>query len=106
MGSRPEKGSAKIVGGVVLSEVDAPASDAPRIGWWLDTEHAHYAGELVTAVDERLRQLGAAVVVMQVRADDEHAIAVAEAAGFRRGDAVRHVNQAGVELDFWQYSRP
>ena len=101
-----EKGSGHIVGGVVLTEVDVAKGEAPRIGWWLDTEHAQYAGELVEAVDQRLRQLGAQVVVMHVRADDETAIAAAEAAGFRRGDAVKHTNQAGVDLDFWQYSRP
>jgi RimJ/RimL family protein N-acetyltransferase len=101
-----EKGSARVVGGVVLTEVDVPTSDAPRIGWWLDAEDAHYAGELVEAVVQRLHQLGAEAIVMQVRVDDEAAIAVAEAAGFRRGDAVRHTNQAGVDLDFWQYSRP
>lgn len=101
-----EKGSARIVGGVVLTEVDGSSSDRPRIGWWLRPDAAEYAAELIAAVDQRLRQLGAAVVVMHVRADDERAIAVTEAAGFRRGEAVRHTTQTGVELDFWRYSRP
>ena len=101
-----EKGSAKIVGGVVLTEVDDSAGEARRVGWWLERGADHYAAELVAAIDERLRALGVEVVVMHVRSDDERAIRVAEEAGYRRGDAVQHTTHAGRQLDFWQYSRP
>jgi len=101
-----EKGTARIVGGVVLTEVDAESGDSRRIGWWLGSGSEHYASELIATVDERLRALGTKVVVMHVRADDESANATAEAAGYRRGRSVQHTTQSGRSLEFWEYSRP
>lgn len=101
-----EKGTAKIVGGVVLTEFDDRIGEARRIGWWLAAGAEHHATELVAAVDQRLRALEVAVVVMHVRADDDHAIQVAETTGFRRGEPVQHVTQTGRQLDFWEYLRP
>ncbi len=37
-----EKGSVRIVGGVVLTEVDMHAGDTPRIGWWLEPDADRY----------------------------------------------------------------
>lgn len=101
-----EKGTARIIGGVVLTEAGTESGAASRIGWWLGTGSEHYAAELIATVDERLRALGIGVVVMQVRADDDDAIATAEAAGFRRGRSVQHTTQSGRNLAFWEYSRP
>lgn len=101
-----EKGSARIVGGLVLSEVDDPSQDVRRIGWWLEPGAERYAPELLAGAEERLRALGADRVVMHVRADDDDALRTVGDAGFRRGDAVQHTNAAGQPLDFWEYVRP
>ena len=98
-----EKGSVRIVGGVVLTEVDVHAGDTPRIGWWLVPGAERYGGELVGAVDDRLRAMGADTVVMHLRADDDVALGVAEEAGFVRGSAVRHVTSTGRQIDFWEW---
>ena len=101
-----EKGSARIVGGLVLTEIDDPSGDVRRIGFWLVPGAERYAAELITAADERLRAEGADRVVMHVRTDDDAALSDAEAAGFRRSDAVQHTTTAGRQLDFWEYVRP
>ncbi len=100
------KGSANIVGGVVVTEIDALSSDVRRIGWWLQPGAEHYAPELIAATDERLRALGADVVVLHLRAAAGEALRIAEQAGFRRGEALRHTTVSGQELDFWEYLRP
>ena len=98
-----EKGSVRIVGGVVLTEVDIHAGDRPRIGWWLEPDAQRYGSELVRAVDDRLRAMGADTVVMHLRADDDTALGVAEEAGFIRGKAVQHMTSTGQQIDFWEY---
>ena len=100
-----EKGSVRIVGGVVLTEVDTHAGDTPRIGWWLEPAANRYGSELVRAVDERLRAIGADTVVMHLRTDDDIALGVAEEAGFTRGTAVQHTTSTGQQIDFWEYVR-
>ncbi len=99
-----EKGSADIVGGVVITEEGATA-DVRRIGWWLQPGAERYAPELLAATDERLRAMGASAVMMHLRATDAEALRVAEAAGFRRGAAVQHTTTSGQLLDFWEYIR-
>lgn len=101
-----EKGSARIVGGVVLTDVDDQTGDVRRIGWWLGSGFEGYAAELINTVDERLRAMGADVVVMHLRADAELALRIAEAVGFRRRGTVRHTTPAGRHIDFLEYSRP
>ena len=101
-----EKGSARIVGGLVLTEVADPEADVRRIGFWLEPGAERYAAQLIAAADQRLRAEGADRVLIHVRADDEPAQRNAEAAGFRRSEAVRHTTSAGRELDFWEYVRP
>ena len=100
-----EKGSIRIVGGVVLTEVDTHAGDTPRIGWWLVPGADMYGSELVSAVDGRLRAMGASTVIMHLHIDDNIALAVAEEAGFTRGAAVQHATSTGQEIDFWEYVR-
>ena len=100
-----EKGSVRIVGGVVLTEVDTHAGDTPRIGWWLEAGADTYGTELVSAVDGRLRAIGANTVIMHVHTDDDIALRVAEQAGFTRGAAVQHATSTGQEIDFWEYVR-
>lgn len=100
-----EKGSARIVGGVVLTDVEAATGESRRIGWWLEPGSDQHGTELVRAVDERLRAMGADTVVMHVRADDDVAIRVADEAGFSRGDAVNHTTSTGQQIDFWNYVR-
>jgi RimJ/RimL family protein N-acetyltransferase len=100
-----EKGSVHIVGGVVLTEVDTHAGDTPRIGWWLEPGADRYGSELVRAVDDRLRAIGAHTVIMHLHNDDDTALGVAEEAGFTRGTAVRHTTSTGQQLDFWEYVR-
>lgn len=101
-----EKGTARIVGGVVLTEVDDPTRDVRRVGWWLRPGSEQLASELVGAVDERLRAMGVDAVVMHLRADDDVAIRIAEEAGYQRGEAVQHTTPTGRQVDFWVYSRP
>ena len=100
-----EKGSLRVVGGVVLTEVEMHAGDSPRIGWWLESPAAAYGTEMVSAVDARLRAMGADTVVMHLRTDDAAAIGVAEQTGFTRGAAVQHVTSSGRQIDFWEYTR-
>jgi RimJ/RimL family protein N-acetyltransferase len=100
-----EKGSVRIVGGVVLTEVDTHAGDTPRIGWWLEPDANRYGSELVRAVDDRLRAIGADTVIMHLRPDDDIALGVAEEAGFTRGTTVRHTTSNGQQIDFWEYVR-
>ena len=101
-----EKGSARIIGGLVLTEVDDSSGVARRMGWWLGAGSEAYAFELITAVDERLRAMGADVGVMHLRADDDLALRTAENAGFRRGDSLQHTTTSGRQIEFWEYSRP
>jgi RimJ/RimL family protein N-acetyltransferase len=98
-----EKGSVRIVGGVVLTEVDMHAGDTPRIGWWLEPDAQTYGSELVRAVDGRLRAMGAQTVVMHLHADDQIALGIAEEAGFTRGTALQHSTSTGQQIDFWEY---
>ena len=98
-----EKGSVRIVGGVVLTEVDTHAGDTPRIGWWLEPGAEMYGSEIVRAVDDRLRAMGADTVVMHLRTDDDIALGVAEEAGFIRGPTVQHMTSTGQQIDFWEY---
>jgi RimJ/RimL family protein N-acetyltransferase len=100
-----EKGSVRVVGGVVLTTVGSMPGDARRIGWWLVPGAEEYGTELINAVSDRVRAMGADSIVMHVRADDEAALGVAEEAGFVRGDSVRHTTSAGDEIDFVEYVR-
>lgn len=101
-----EKGTANIVGGVVLSAVEGGGDDHRRIGWWLGENADRYGVEVVTAVDARLREMGVDVIVLHVRAADERAIAVAVGSGFRRSSALQHTTPSGEPVDFWEYARP
>ena len=48
-----EMGSARIVGGLVATDVEDPTEQVQRIGYWLQPDARHHATELVTAADER-----------------------------------------------------
>ena len=100
-----EKGSARIVGGIVLNEIDDPNASVQRIGFWLQPDAAHYATELVSAADARARGLGADLVVMLLRAEEQTHHRAAEDAGFRRRDKVVHT-VGDRPQEFWEYVRP
>lgn len=100
-----EKGTAQIIGGVVLTTVGDPGDHTQRLGWWLDPEAQMYDLELLTAIVDRQRELGTAVVVVHVRAASQTAIDAVERTGFERGEAVRHETHDGRSIDFWEYRR-
>ena len=100
-----EMGSARVVGGLVTTNVEDPTEHVQRIGYWLQSDARHHAAELLAAADQRVRALGADVVVMHVRTTDHDAIRVAEETGFRRrASIVHHVD--GHPVDFVEYVRP
>lgn len=101
-----EKGSARIVGGVVLTDVADPEGPARRIGWWLTPDAEPYSIELLAGVVDRVRSTGARRIVVHVRADDDRTSRTVEAAGFRRGAVVHHASEAGDELEFNEYALP
>lgn len=101
-----EKGSARIVGGIVITQVPHESHDVRRIGWWLQPDEEHYGLELVTAALERLQTTGANRAVMHIRTTDAEKLRVAEAAGFRQGETVHHTTTAGQDLEFWEYMFP
>ena len=100
-----EKGSARIVGGLVFSEVDDATADVQRIGFWLGPDAADHATELISAAAERAQQLGADRVVMHLRAGAEGHHRAAEQAGFRQlGTVVHSVGDQPVR--FLEFVRP
>lgn len=101
-----EKGSAKIIGGVVISDVDDSTAVTKRVGWWLSGDSDRYAIEVLTAVGERLKSMGVAVVVLHVRIADRLSLQVANEAGYRRTNALQHLSVTGEPIDFWAYAHP
>ena len=100
-----EKGTAQIVGGVVLTTVGDAGDHLQRLGWWLDPSAQMYDLELLTAIVDRQRDLGTKELIVHVRAAAQAAIAAVERAGFTRGEAVRHQTHDGQAIDFWEYRR-
>ena len=100
-----EKGSAQIVGGIVLTAVGDAADHTQRLGWWLEPAAQAYDLELLTAVVERQRAMGTANVIVHVRAASTTAINAVERSGFVRGEAIRHETHDGRAIDFWEYRR-
>lgn len=100
-----EKGSARIVGGLVLNELDHATDHVQRIGFWLQPDAAHYATELISAAAERAGSLGADLVVMHLRADAPEHHRAAEEAGFRALGTVVHTVD-DQPLEFREFVRP
>lgn len=100
-----EKGSARIVGGLVFSEVDDATADVRRIGFWLQPDAAGYAAELISAAAERAQHIGADRIVMHLRAEahDHHRAAVQ--AGFREVGKLAHT-VADQPVEFREFVRP
>lgn len=100
-----EKGTLRVLGGVVINEVDDDTTTATwRLGWWLVPEVQEQIGvEVVAAVDERLRAIGAHTVTIHVRTDDEAGQRTAVAVGFQPVDTVIHTAADGSELEFRRY---
>lgn len=100
-----EKGTAQIVGGVVLTTVGDAGDHTQRLGWWLEPDAQVHDLELLSAVLDRQRALGTAAVIVHVRAASQAAIDAVERVGFERGEAVRHETHDGQTIDFWEYRR-
>lgn len=98
-----EKGSLTVLGGVVINEVDGALTETWRVGWWLVPEAQPYAVQLVSAVDSRLRAMGAHTVVIHVRTDDVPGQQTVATVGFHPTDTVQHTGPDGAQLEFWRY---
>lgn len=98
-----EKGTANIIGGVVITAVGDEVERTRRLGWWLDPAHRAHEDELLDVVVDRLRSTGTGLVLMHVRADAASATQAAERAGFRRGDPIMHAGHDGQPLEFSEY---